>query len=865
MAKKITLRDKQKNQLIPVTRATVVEMNNGDSVQVAYDGINLTHYTKDEINAAAYISTEMDPTVPSYVKSILESDIENWSSNVVHKMPEAWTPWDFFDMDTSGEYEYIPEDSETQDAFNEMCENLYDTVSSYSSNNVGIYTDDENTWEIHPLSVDDENQYINLRTNRDGWLWNSISLHKDLSENNWSANISVDYFVSYDEAAAVYHISLNETTNTLRPTYTLSDYAQEIYYIVYENNKVPVLERIIDGDDENVTLYSFVSVSREVGNSDSYIAYFENEDTYIKILDDTVNFLNKVDIPEPLVVNVTQAIDRYYYADTRFTTIFNTFNNAFVVLRYENKLYQLSDIKEPQLFNLNGYAKFTNISSDNDFVIIDTFIIDSTSIYIDDNGWRVSRSSQNVIKNLYNGDFSEWDQTDITYLSYAQSPYSTYAFVKRELTSYVSKSELSYASYVTTYSLENIVTYNSYNPVTSYAVYNAIEKKSNSIEIFDELPDPTTYTSGTTCILYKATEIENGDPVIFPIMVSGLPNQDLNDEQNQHDIDIALLDTNNRISLCMHDTGIIDEYNPDAQIEDNWLNYKPYGDDIQIYNGDDCRYSWETSAFNISVSHGQNANFYHLDILTYINNGTSWVNLNDLTSHQDPDENIIVDDVENPPLYAVEYDKHIYCSVEPLNTVNFSMDSWEEDSPYVLCVHNAERFLNTEEYVPVLMRKCKHKNGMGAHWGWKQYIPSMNTGYNGYKSDFRDDGIYIVPTTDKFDISNGKPFQGVFIINEPIKYFPHVTNNGTNCPTIAHGCNTIDLLRKNINDEVIAITQYRAHWGISFIKKSDWPRNDRPLDFNKLVTNIAEFKILYIIEDWDVNNDEYNYMMRFLV
>lgn len=60
MAKVTKFKDRQNNILLPVTRATLVEMNNGDSVQAAYDGINLTHYTKDEINAAGYLTAHQD-------------------------------------------------------------------------------------------------------------------------------------------------------------------------------------------------------------------------------------------------------------------------------------------------------------------------------------------------------------------------------------------------------------------------------------------------------------------------------------------------------------------------------------------------------------------------------------------------------------------------------------------------------------------------------------------------------------------------------------------------------------------------------------------------------------------------------------
>lgn len=82
MAKVVKLKDKHANPILPITRATVVEMNDGLSLQTAYDAINSTHYTKTEINAAGYLTsfTETDPTVPSYVKGITESDIAYWNA-----------------------------------------------------------------------------------------------------------------------------------------------------------------------------------------------------------------------------------------------------------------------------------------------------------------------------------------------------------------------------------------------------------------------------------------------------------------------------------------------------------------------------------------------------------------------------------------------------------------------------------------------------------------------------------------------------------------------------------------------------------------------------------------------------------------
>lgn len=74
MAKVTKLKDRQNNEILPLTRATLVEMNNGISVQTAIDNIN----------SAGYITsyTETDPTVPSYVKNITQADITNWNNKL---------------------------------------------------------------------------------------------------------------------------------------------------------------------------------------------------------------------------------------------------------------------------------------------------------------------------------------------------------------------------------------------------------------------------------------------------------------------------------------------------------------------------------------------------------------------------------------------------------------------------------------------------------------------------------------------------------------------------------------------------------------------------------------------------------------
>jgi len=84
MANVVKIKDRNNNQLLTFTRSELVEMSNGDSLQIAYNGINSTHYTKDEIDGMGFLSsfTETDPTVPSYVKSITQQNITDWNNKL---------------------------------------------------------------------------------------------------------------------------------------------------------------------------------------------------------------------------------------------------------------------------------------------------------------------------------------------------------------------------------------------------------------------------------------------------------------------------------------------------------------------------------------------------------------------------------------------------------------------------------------------------------------------------------------------------------------------------------------------------------------------------------------------------------------
>ena len=83
MAKAVKLKDKNENEIIPVTRASLVEMNNGVSLQTAYEGINSTHYTKAEINNAGYLTAHQN------IKTINGNTITGTGNVTINTLPNV--------------------------------------------------------------------------------------------------------------------------------------------------------------------------------------------------------------------------------------------------------------------------------------------------------------------------------------------------------------------------------------------------------------------------------------------------------------------------------------------------------------------------------------------------------------------------------------------------------------------------------------------------------------------------------------------------------------------------------------------------------------------------------------------------------
>lgn len=83
MAKAVKLKDKNANEIIPVTRASLVEMNDGVSLQTAYNGINSTHYTKTEINNAGYLTSHQS------IKTINGNTITGTGNVTINALPNV--------------------------------------------------------------------------------------------------------------------------------------------------------------------------------------------------------------------------------------------------------------------------------------------------------------------------------------------------------------------------------------------------------------------------------------------------------------------------------------------------------------------------------------------------------------------------------------------------------------------------------------------------------------------------------------------------------------------------------------------------------------------------------------------------------
>lgn len=207
--------------------------------------------------------------------------------------------------------------------------------------------------------------------------------------------------------------------------------------------------------------------------------------------------------------------------------------------------------------------------------------------------------------------------------------------------------------------------------------------------------------------------------------------------------------------------------------------------------------------------------------------------------NQDPDEDYTG---QNIPIFQAK--PQIYCEVRPI----------DKNSPQnVLVIKGAQQFL-TSEYTPILMRRSTKSSGRGWHYcgrigtNFRQSditIEDISVVGNNFRTTSIEKCLTIEGECDILpylsSVKGALASQGY--INDD---YYHPNGQPRRLMYVPHGKRQITLLRAN-NDGSVFKTNFKARWGISFIKSSEvysLNQNTR-LDVSKLVTSIAEFKIFY--------------------
>ena len=172
----------------------------------------------------------------------------------------------------------------------------------------------------------------------------------------------------------------------------------------------------------------------------------------------------------------------------------------------------------------------------------------------------------------------------------------------------------------------------------------------------------------------------------------------------------------------------------------------------------------------------------------------------------------------------------IYCEVR-----NAAGD--DENLGTVLIVKGADSFVNNG-YVPILLRNSNKRNGRG----WHHYKTS-NNGDGGNSSFCSIDDVIVSNASGSHASSNVLTAKGVKLEDDfdILAYMPQANDN-----KVSHGKRTINLLRtssKGGNSDLHV--NFKAKWGLAFIKASDFPSDNVRLDISKLATNIAPFFVYY--------------------
>lgn len=180
----------------------------------------------------------------------------------------------------------------------------------------------------------------------------------------------------------------------------------------------------------------------------------------------------------------------------------------------------------------------------------------------------------------------------------------------------------------------------------------------------------------------------------------------------------------------------------------------------------------------------------------------------------------------------------IYCEVR--NATELKAD--------LLVVRGADDYL-TSEYVPILLRKSTKARGRGWHH------------YGNYRTNTEQEKSPDFVTTQMVRVDNTKTddaLMPVISLNgnvrvydylpQPSRFRTHDSSSGAKYVdvTVSHGKRKIRLFQASDDDEKPDYySNFKAKWGLAFIKRSDFPNIHTRLDITKLVTNIAPFYVYY--------------------
>lgn len=227
-----------------------------------------------------------------------------------------------------------------------------------------------------------------------------------------------------------------------------------------------------------------------------------------------------------------------------------------------------------------------------------------------------------------------------------------------------------------------------------------------------------------------------------------------------------------------------------------------------------------------------------------------------IVTNQDPDEDYTG---QNIPIFQGK--PQIYCEIRA--TGRFAPQN-------VLVIKGAQQFL-TSEYTPILMRKSTKSNGRGWH-----YCGKIDNNFSQddiaiedklvVGSSFRMSSVEKCLTIDgdsdilSYLASVKGPLASQGYISDDYQYD---YNGPRRLMYVPHGKRQITLLRIDTDNSIFK-TNFKARWGISFVKSSEVQalNSSTRLDVSKLVTSIAEFKIFY---RWNrPQNEENTFLLKTL-